>query len=735
MIRTIDGQGLKVRIIAGYTSIFIAASILGGMIIYSQVKSTITRNIRNELKNSTDAVLNMVRTAANVSIKNYLRAVCEKTRENIEDSYYRYESGQITEEQAKIEARRIMFSQTIGRTGYIYCVSSNGIPVEHKNPDIAAKKDWAENGFVKEMIKRKEGYLEYDWKNPGETVYRPKALYMSYFKPWDWIISVATYTEELKELINVNDFKESVLALKFGKTGYSYITDSKGTLIVHPLLTGNYFDFQDGEKNYFVREMTRLKTGQLVYSWKNPEDETFRKKIVIFNYIPEYDWIVASSGYFDEFYSILDIVRHIIIVSVVIMLFLLLLTSLWLSKRITQPLEALMNHFDMGVPDNLSTRMPVTSNDEIGRLSTYFNRFMDKLEAYNQNLRKEISEHKLTAEALVLSEEMFSKAFQCSPSGMFLAHVDNGKLININDSFLKLTGYDATMVMGKTLMELDFFGNPIAGGKLLRQFNKTMSLRNQDIKFCRRTGEARQGIISAEVLEIGGKKCILAALEDLTEVRKLEREFLDMGERERRKIAFALHDDLCPQLIGIDVLMEILRQKLKKTQPDMAAYADRIGVQLQESIMKTRLLSRGLCPVDIVKQGFDASLSELAGYVKDMFGITCFLECDDSNPFTDDTAASHAYYIAHEAVHNAVKHAGADSISIRFSTRRGRSVLVVEDDGKGFARDVPHKGMGLKIMQYRARRINGTLDIRGRDGGGTVVRLEMEHPVGNGDQG
>ena len=857
LIRFFKRQGIRVKIITGYTSIFVLTFILGGVIVYFQVKNTINQNIQGELNNSTSAVLNMVKTAANVSVKNYLRAVCEKNKENIQAIYNRFISGEISESQAKKEASRILFSQTIGKTGYLYCVNSHGIPVLHPNPDVVGKKIWAEQPFVKQMVKMKHGYIEYDWKNPGETYFRPKALYMNYFEPWDWIISVSTYTEELKDLINVNDFRHSVLALKFGKTGYSFILDGKGNVIVHPDLEGNQReDIKALDRDGVVSEIIRLKTGKLVYSWKNSENEPFRQKLVIFNYIPEYEWIVASSGYFDEFYSILGTVKKIIMISILLMLGFSLLTSFWLSRLIIEPLNRLMIYLGMGVPQNLATRMPVTSNDEIGMLVTYFNGFMEKLETYSNTLKTEMSEHRQTAEALresewryrtilrcinegyfeadlngnlsysnhsmeaitgysredllqknilqitsdkdkknmaaifdgngikeqnvsiyeweliridsqpcfvetslsiivnkvshqtgirgvvrdvtqriqaqkalLLSEEMFSKAFQCSPCGMFMADIENGRLINVNDSFLTFTGYDAATVLGEELLNLDFFKNEKEGKEFFKLINEKKSLRNKEIEFCRTSGDIRNGMISAEVLQIWGETCILAALEDYTEAKKLERQFLDMTERQRREIAFALHDDLCPQLIGIEILIGILNQKIKKTLPDQADSMEKIELLVQDSIRKTRLLSRGLCPVDIVKQGFDASLSELVGYVEDMYGVVCHLDCDGSCPFTENTAATHAYYIAHEAVHNAVKHADAKKITIHFSTHNNKIILMVKDDGKGIGSQVNDKGLGLKIMKYRAQRLNASLDIHQNAKGETVVLLEMEGPV------
>jgi PAS domain S-box-containing protein len=852
-------QGIRVKIITGYASIFILTSILGGMFIYFQVKKTITLNIQNELNNSTDSVLNMVKTAANVSAKNYLRAVCEKNIDLVQAAYKQYETGIVSEAQAKEDIRRILFSQTIGRTGYVYCVNSQGIAVEHPNPNVVGKKTWANRPFVKKMVQIKQGYMEYDWKNPGESQYRPKAVYMQYFEPWDWILAVSTYTEELKYLINVNDFRKSVLALKFGKTGYSFILDGKGNPIVHPKLEGNRKEeIQNLDKDHIITYIARLKTGKRVYSWKNSPDEKYRKKLAIFNHIPEYDWIVASSGYLDEFYSILGTVRKTIMLTILTMLGFALLTAMWLSRLIIEPLNRLMNRLEMGIPENLAARMPITSKDEIGKLVAYFNGFMEKLEKHSNNLKTEISEHRLTSEALMksewrnrtilkcihegyfetdlngnilffnasmeritgyageelinknilqitsekdipfisgifdgkgikeqnnnmyewelikrdrspcfvetslsvmannhahqngirgvirdvtrriqaqnallLSEEMFSKAFQCSPSGMFVAHIENGRLIKVNDSFLRFTGYDAATVIGEELMNLDFFKNTKEGKKFFKLVNEKKSIRNKEIEFCTATGDSRDGIISAEVLQIWGETCILAACKDVTEARLLERRFIDKTERQRQEIALTLHDDLCPQLIGIDMLIEILKSKLAPNFPEQTENLTKIEMLLQDSIRKTRLLSRGLCPVDIVNQGFDASLSELVGYVEDMFGIVCHLDCDNSRPFADNTAATHAYYIAHEAVHNAIKHAKATHISIHFSTRKDKAVLMVRDDGSGIEEQDSRTGLGLKIMEYRAKRLDASLDIRKSSKGGTIVLLEIDpdnHP-------
>ena len=127
---------------------------------------------------------------------------------------------------------------------------------------------------------------------------------MTYFKPWDWIISASSYREEFTQIININSFRKSILSIQFGKTGYPYVIDSKGTLIIHPFQEGkNIFDAKDANGRAFIQEICRNKNGEIIYPWQNPGEKKPREKLVIFNYIPEFDWIVASSSYVEEIYA------------------------------------------------------------------------------------------------------------------------------------------------------------------------------------------------------------------------------------------------------------------------------------------------------------------------------------------------------------------------------------------------------------------------------------------------
>jgi PAS domain S-box-containing protein len=724
---------LRHKMLLVYSSVLVVVLLLAGLFIYSHIRNTIQAHIESELTNSTNTLLNLVETSANTSIRNYLRAVAEKNKNIIQDIYKSQKAGLITEEAAKNQARRILYSQSIGQTGYIYCINSKGDAVAHPNPAVAGQ-NYLHEEFIIEQINRKDGYLEYEWQGPADAEKRSKALYMAYFEPWDWIISVSSYREEFKKLVNVYDFRESILGLKFGETGYSYVLDSKGNVIIHPKVEGNVYDVTDAKGWTFVRDICARKKGKIIYSWKNPDEEHFREKVVIFNYIKEFDWIVASTSYREEFYAPLVTVGNIILVSVFGVLILGLPFTFWIGDSITHPIQSLIKRFALGSSGDLTVRMPEKYNDEIGQLSMYFNTFMEKLEVSSADLRAEISQRRQTEEDLRESEQKYRNILGSIQEGYFEVDL-KGKIIFFNNSMLNILGYSEDELYRLGIRD---FSDKQNSEILLKSFSIASSpghaRRSFDCELTKKDGsgcfvEASVSLMNDKEARPIGFRCVLRDVTERkksdAESRRLEQEILYISEKERQKIGQDLHDDLCPQLIGIEVLIKVLRRKLEGLRIAEADEAAKIETFIQDSINKTRRLSRGLQPVNFAAHGFDSSLAELTLHIKDVFGIACHFHSDISNPFENNVVeATHIYYMVHEAVYNAVKHAKADNIFITLTTNNGRISLNVRDDGKGIPDGAHFDGMGLRIMKYRAEKIGAILSF-GKDADrGTLVSID-----------
>jgi len=384
---------IRSKLLVGYVTAFVVLSLIGISVLYPVLQRTIQDNIENELNNTTKTILTMIKASADASIKNYLRAIAEKNKEIVQGYYDRFQQGEMTEAEAKAEVIKILLSQHIGETGYIYCLNSQGVVKVHPVAQLV-DVNVSDFAFVQTQIKNKDGYIEYDWKNPHEKEPRAKALYMTYFKEWDWIISASSYRQEFSNLVNVDSFRANILSIKFGETGYPYIFNSKGDVVVHPVLKGNYLDAKDFSGRLFVREMFEKKNGLIYYTWQNPGEESYRDKFAYFNYIPELDWIVVSSSYVDEFYHPLEQMRLVIIFVFSLTLSMIVLLTFLYSSYIVGHLDNLIRSFKLGSDGDYSTRIENSQGDEFGKLTYYFNDFMEKLESYHATLQLEIRDRR-----------------------------------------------------------------------------------------------------------------------------------------------------------------------------------------------------------------------------------------------------------------------------------------------------------------------------------------------------
>ena len=90
-------------------------------------------------------------------------------------------------------------NKKVGKTGYIYAISSDGTMQIHPHAEgenLLAVKDTSGNAFIAEMAKNKNGWIRYPWRNKGESKARMKIVRYRYYEPWDWIIAVGSYEDE-----------------------------------------------------------------------------------------------------------------------------------------------------------------------------------------------------------------------------------------------------------------------------------------------------------------------------------------------------------------------------------------------------------------------------------------------------------------------------------------------------------------------------------------------------------
>jgi len=216
----------------------------------------------------------------------------------------------------------------------------------------------------------------------------------------------------------------------------------------------------------------------------------------------------------------------------------------------------------------------------------------------------------------------------------------------------------------------------------------------------------------------------LAAAEQ--ERKQLQQQIIEISEGERRRIGQDLHDGLGQHLTGIELMTEALEQKLAARNKTEAARAGDIARHVRDAVRQTRALARGLSPVELDTNGLMAALKQLAETASDMFAIRCRFHCPAPVLAPNNAAATHLFRIAQEAVSNAVKHGHAHEVEIRLASSGQTIVLTIADDGSGIVEGPRTGGMGLRIMQYRAEVMGGSLAIEPRaDGRGMIVSCRV----------
>jgi signal transduction histidine kinase len=206
----------------------------------------------------------------------------------------------------------------------------------------------------------------------------------------------------------------------------------------------------------------------------------------------------------------------------------------------------------------------------------------------------------------------------------------------------------------------------------------------------------------------------------------MQQKLSDLGDEAQRKLGQQLHDTVAQEIAGIRMLAEVLQQRIEGGNPD-AATAAHLAKAARQAQGHVRSLARGLVPATIAAGGLRAAVEQLAERMETEFGLVCEFQNPLEIIIEDSRAATNLYYISQEAVNNAVRHGKAKRVIVGLALDGDALVLRVVDDGCGFQNEqaVVRTGSGLRIMEYRARLIGGSLGITSEPNSGTTVTCRV----------
>ena len=344
-------------------------------------------------------------------------------------------------------------------------------------------------------------------------------------------------------------------------------------------------------------------------------------------------------------------------------------------------------------------------------------------------LEAEIAGREQSQDALRHSEEKFHSLFDSARDALLL--LDNKRFLDCNLAAVELYGVPKQRLL--TMHPGDFSpptqpdgSNSYVAAQDLIEAAFSAGSQAFEWMHLRSNGEVFPAEVVLSRFEVDGLPVLQASVRDISERKELEREILEIGEFEKRRLRQQFNNDLCRKLVAASLEATAISGRMT----DHFARESETLRQLSTTLLQMGVAVRGTggapLPSDVMHPEVAIALQDLVSYVQRVFQVRCSFDSKISFPLNDEKLASHLYLVAQEALHNAVIRGHASEIQVVLCWQDGLLKLSIADNGTGFDAESSNvQGTGIHIMRYRAEQIGATLAFRSRPGNGTEVVCSM----------
>lgn len=332
------------------------------------------------------------------------------------------------------------------------------------------------------------------------------------------------------------------------------------------------------------------------------------------------------------------------------------------------------------------------------------------------------------ATEISMSDSVLLEAYKAFPHIAVVSRLSDGTIVDVNESFERSTGYTRAETLGTSTLRL--YEHPEQRERLVEAANRNGYVHEFEFRGVTKAGEVRHCQLYAQRIVLNGDAHLFSVVQDITELRELQRDILRYADDERRQLASELHDGLAQDLAGVSYLMRSIEQTLEHEPSSQLDQLRQLRDVIEKTIDKARGLARGFSPIEMSQGGLAVALYRLRLDVATIYQVDMSVEFNSSIQL-NETSSVGVYAIIHEAVLNAAKHANCNNIEVVLEACNGEIDVSIVDDGSGIADGQNHLGMGIRLMQHRAAVLGSALLMESRAEGGTRVSFRFDVGVGH----
>lgn len=360
---------------------------------------------------------------------------------------------------------------------------------------------------------------------------------------------------------------------------------------------------------------------------------------------------------------------------------------------------------------------------------------------------RDISVRKRALEELHESEQRFAKVFNSNPQPLSITTVRDGRYLNVNDSFLAISGYEREELIGHTSLELKIWETPKQREKFIDELLAAGSVRNFETGFRTKQGDFRTFLSSAEQLVIDGEQCLLVASSDITELRiaenvarqqlrDLSAKLIQAQEDERSRVARELHDGLSQKMALLSIELEYISRHADMGETKLRASMESMRSDAEEISDDIHRISHQLHPSKLDHLGLVKATKSFIQEFSEYYRLEIdFRDIPLLTRLPKDLELC-AFRIIQESLRNVVKHSRANRAAVNLGQSDQMLSIVVTDSGCGFdsLSDKTSSGLGFIGMRERLKAVGGKLSIFSEPNHGTRVEALIPIAKAEGDQ-